>query len=162
MPDRPTDLPIELHELWDHCVAGFALGEDSFHGPEHWRNVYANAMELARDTDGTEVEVVRLFAILHDARRVNEDSDPDHGPRAADLAAELCGTLFDLDDARLAVLCEACVDHDRGKVSDDATIGVCWDADRLDLPRVGIIPMPRLMSTPAGKRRAGEASLRRW
>jgi len=112
----------------------------------------------AAATDGADVQVVRLFAILHDARRWNEGSDPDHGQRAADLAADLCGTMFHLDDARLTVLREACILHDRGKVSADATTGVCWDADRLDLPRVGIAPAPRLMSTAEGKRRAGN----RW
>jgi hypothetical protein len=31
------------------------------------------------------------------------------------------------------------------------TIGVCWDADRLDLPRVGTRPTSDRMSTPYGK-----------
>ena len=153
---RPSDLPRELRDLWDHNVSGFALGAHSFHGPRHWRNVYFNAIDLVAATNGADIEVVRLFAILHDARRWNEGSDPDHGQRAADLAVELCGTLFELDDARLTVLCDACILHDRGKVSSDATTGVCWDADRLDLPRVGIAPAPRLMSTAEGKRRAGK------
>jgi uncharacterized protein len=156
MAHRPTDLPNELHELWDRCVAGFALGEQSIHGPRHWRNVYFNAIELASQTHGADRQIVRLFAILHDACRLNDGHDPDHGPRAADLAAALCGTFFELDDARLAVLRDACIGHDRGRVSSDPTIGTCWDADRLDLPRVGIIPIPRLMSTGAGKRRAGK------
>jgi len=30
-----------------------------------------------------------------------------------------------------------------------ATVGCCWDADRLDLPRVGIVPEARFMSTPS-------------
>ena len=154
MHDRPSDLPRELIELWDHCVGGFALGEDSFHGPRHWRNVYLNAIDLAQLTDGADVGIVRLFAVLHDARRLNEGHDPDHGQRAADLAGQLCGTLFELDEPRLSILTTACILHDRGQVSSDLTIGVCWDADRLDLPRVGIAPAPRLMSTEAGKRRA--------
>jgi hypothetical protein len=32
------------------------------------------------------------------------------------------------------------------------TIGCCWDADRLDLSRVGIEPDTELMSTDAGRR----------
>jgi len=31
------------------------------------------------------------------------------------------------------------------------SIGTCWDADRLDLGRVGVIPSVNFMSTPAGK-----------
>jgi hypothetical protein len=34
-------------------------------------------------------------------------------------------------------------------VSADGTIGTCWDADRLDLPRVGIWPSAALLSTDA-------------
>ena len=29
-----------------------------------------------------------------------------------------------------------------------ATVGCCWDADRLDLPRVGVAPTAEFMSTP--------------
>jgi uncharacterized protein len=112
-------------------------------------------MQLVAESNGAaDVTVVRLFAILHDARRLNEGSDPDHGQRAANLAMELRGLQFELDDARLQILRTACLLHDRGQVSDDATIGACWDADRLDLPRVGIAPARRFMSTSAGRRRA--------
>ena len=34
-------------------------------------------------------------------------------------------------------------------MSDDPTIGTCWDADRLHLPRVSIEPNPAFFSTPA-------------
>ncbi|MCA9794566.1 MAG: hypothetical protein KC910_22315, partial [Candidatus Eremiobacteraeota bacterium] len=45
-------------------------------------------------------------------------------------------------------------DHEKGRVSQDPTIGACWDADRLDLDRVGKAPDPDLMSTPTGKKLA--------
>ncbi len=51
----------------------------------------------------------------------------------------------------LATLAHAMRHHDRGQVSDDPLVGTCWDADRLDLPRVGITPDPRLMSTASGQ-----------
>ena len=34
------------------------------------------------------------------------------------------------------------------------TIGTCWDADRLDLGRVGVIPSVDFMSTQDGKEAA--------
>ncbi|TML82741.1 MAG: hypothetical protein E6G09_09645, partial [Actinobacteria bacterium] len=43
---------------------------------------------------------------------------------------------------------------DRGLTTTNPTIGCCWDADRLDLGRVGIEPDPELMSTIAGPERA--------
>jgi hypothetical protein len=48
----------------------------------------------------------------------------------------------------------ACRTHTDGTVSRDATVGVCFDADRLDLVRVGIEPDPKLMSTAAGRESA--------
>jgi uncharacterized protein len=39
-------------------------------------------------------------------------------------------------------------------VSEHPTIGTCWDADRLDLGRVGARPDPKYMSTEARKRAA--------
>jgi uncharacterized protein len=48
----------------------------------------------------------------------------------------------------------ACQIHTDGTTSTDATVGVCFDADRLDLGRVGIEPDSELMSTDAGRKRA--------
>jgi uncharacterized protein len=55
--------------------------------------------------------------------------------------------------AQVETLCAALVDHDRGLVSDDPTVGVCWDGDRLDLTRLGVRPRPELLSTVAAKQR---------
>jgi hypothetical protein len=41
--------------------------------------------------------------------------------------------------------------HTDGHITDDPLVGACWDADRLDLPRVGIAPDPRYLSTQAGR-----------
>jgi uncharacterized protein len=41
--------------------------------------------------------------------------------------------------------------HTSGLTSPDPTIGTCWDADRLDIGRVGITPCGHYMSTVAGK-----------
>lgn len=42
-------------------------------------------------------------------------------------------------------------DHDKGETTTDPTIGCCWDADRLDLGRVGKKPDPAYMSTMLGR-----------
>jgi uncharacterized protein len=39
--------------------------------------------------------------------------------------------------------------HSGGEVSTNKTIQTCWDADRLDLGRVGIIPAPKYLSKKA-------------
>lgn len=147
---------VDFALLWDQLSRGFHLGPNSMHGPSHWRRVEEHGIRLARATAGADLVVVRLFAVFHDAERVNEHTDPDHGRRAADLVRRLHGQGFQLHDAQLQTLCEACSRHADGDVTDDPTIGCCWDADRLDLPRVGIEPHRDFMSTAVGK------SLARW
>ena len=118
------------------------------HGPKHWLQVEKNTIMLGEHTPGCDLEVARLFALLHDCRRQNEGSDPEHGARAAEFAQELSDRgMLGLDAAQLATLKHALIHHNGGQVSDDPTIGVCWDADRLDLPRVGTMPAIDLMST---------------
>lgn len=126
--------------------------EYSVHGPWHWEKVEKNALILAKKTLGADKLVAQLFALIHDTQRQNENDDPEHGHRSAAYAEELFkqGKL-EISKEQLAVLMEACKYHNDGQITDDPTIGVCWDADRLDLTRVGIIPNPELLSTQAGK-----------
>lgn len=146
-------MQIDFPELWRVLTVHFALGEWSLHGPNHWKNVERNGLALAAVT-GADLVVVRLFAVFHDAERQNESYDPEHGQRAAKFAQQLHGTLFTVSDEQLNQLCFACIWHHQGQVTGDATIGTCWDADRLDLPRVGVRPHPSKMSTLEGKRLA--------
>ena len=95
--------------------------------------------------------VIALFSLLHDACRDNEYEDPDHGKRGADLAAHLHGKLFDATSEELALLTDACERHSFGLTKADVTIQTCWDADRLDLGRVGIKPHPKYLCTAAAK-----------
>ena len=127
------------------------------HGVEHSRRVLDRGRELADATPGADPLVVAAFAALHDAERRNDGRDPDHGARAATLARRLAAThILDLEPGQLETLCNALERHDRGLVSANATIGVCWDADRLDLIRIGKTPSIQLLSTPAAKRRVPE------
>jgi uncharacterized protein len=141
----------DLTRLWDHVEGQFALGAHSLHGPSHWRRVERHGRLLAAGTRGADLLVVRLFAVLHDSKRIDEGTDWGHGERGAELAKALRGKLFALDDARLRTLVVACEGHEKGRVSDDPTVGACWDADRLDLTRVGARPDERYMSTATGK-----------
>ena len=120
------------------------------HGAGHWARVLENGVRLASLT-GAHLEVVTLFAVFHDSRRVNEGYDPEHGRRGADLAAALRGTLFVLDDDAFELLRTACIHHTDGKTMADVSVQTCWDADRLDLGRVGIKPHPKRLCTKAAK-----------
>ena len=92
-----------------------------------------------------------LFSVFHDACRRNDHHDPRHGPRAGALVQELAPFLTTLDASETSLLVEACTGHTDGRTHDDSTIGACWDADRLDLARVGIRPHVRYLSTEAAR-----------
>jgi len=121
------------------------------HGVVHWARVLENGMRLAENT-GANVEVVQLFAVIHDSRRQNEVTDPEHGPRAAEFAMELRGGVFDLDEHEFRLLHKACHGHSHERTHPDVTIQTCWDSDRLDLGRVGIMPHPSRLCTEVAKR----------
>jgi uncharacterized protein len=144
----PSPVP-DLEALLDACRSGAALLESDTHGERHWRAVARAALEITREDDAPDPVVLLLFAVLHDCRRELETRDPEHGPRAADVAVELRRRgLFVITDEQFAQLDEACRLHDTGAVSDDPTIGACYDADRLNLTRLGITPDPAFLSRP--------------
>ena len=126
--------------------------ESPWHGEEHWRCVAATGLELAAATDGADRALVFCFGLLHDTRRENEAVDRGHGSRAADAAELRDEDALRLEDSRFRSLVTALRLHSDGRVSTNPTIGTCWDADRLHLPRVGIEPDFALFSTEAARR----------
>ncbi len=132
-------------------LADYALPWNGIHGVSHWARVYENGLFLARKT-GANLEVVRLFALFHDARRVNEWDDRDHGLRGAEFARTLHGRLFELSEPEFQLLHRACAGHTDELTHPDPTIQTCWDSDRLDLGRVGIKPHPSRLCTEAARK----------
>lgn len=149
---------IDLDHLWKLAIGQYYSSEYSLHGPDHWRRVERNGLVLARRT-GADVDVVRLFAVFHDCRRLDDAGDEEHGARGAEFAQELRGKAFDLPDDRFELLRYACIWHTAQLHHPDPTIGTCWDADRLDLGRVGAAPKPEFMSTEFGREIAAFGSL---
>jgi uncharacterized protein len=123
------------------------LHQSYIHGDQHWRAVAEVGLKLTADVRRADAMVVFLFAVFHDSMRVNEVEDPGHGQRGAELAEEFQGRYFQLPADRLGVLVEACSGHTDVRFSDDATIGVCFDSDRLNLWRVGKTPEAKYLST---------------
>jgi len=124
---------------------------DGIHGGAHMARVLENGLRVA-DESGSNVEVVTLFAYLHDSKRMNNGKDPEHGARGADFAKTLRGSLITLDDAAFDLLEYAIRHHTDGMTEADVTVQTCWDADRLDLGRIGIKPDPAYLCTPTAKR----------
>ena len=128
----------------------FALEWTGIHGAPHWSRVHENGLRLAELT-GAKANVIELFAFMHDSRRVNDGHDPEHGLRAAEFARSLAGSVFELEPVDLELLVTACRDHSDGRNEGDITVLTCWDADRLDLGRVGIKPHPDRLCTQAAR-----------
>ncbi len=151
-----SDIIVDFPKLWKQLSLRYSSDRITIHGPDHWKRVEENGLQLAQETPDADVIVIKLFAVFHDSQRMNDWADPDHGPRAAKLVKKKQGSWFEITDSQLDLLVEACRFHTEGTTHNDPTIGCCWDADRLDLDRVNIIPHPEFMSTECGKRLAVE------
>lgn len=162
---RESRTPLNLAPIVRAILAEYPLPVEGYHGVTHWARVLENGLWLCERT-GADADVVRLFAVFHDSRRINESYDPGHGRRGAEFAAALRGELYELSDSRFALLERACSGHTDERTHADITIATCWDADRLDLGRIGMTPEPDLLCTdvarqPESIRRAhGRASFR--
>ena len=137
-------------DLMSVIEQGYALRLDGIHGSAHWARVRNNGLRLARET-GANPQIVELFAFLHDSQRLNDGHDPQHGARAARFAASLRSSHLDLSDGDFELLRFACEFHTDGLTEADVTVQTCWDADRLDLGRIGIAPDPHRLCTCAAK-----------
>ena len=144
--NQRIDKPALIRYLRDQ----FCLDWHGIHGIRHWSRVRYNGLLMARENDAS-VHVVELFAFFHDARRFNDHRDPEHGIRGAELAWQLKDRFFEASDQEMALLTEACYEHSNGLIESDITVQTCFDADRLDLARVGIMPNPLYLCTDQAK-----------
>ncbi|MBI4967721.1 MAG: hypothetical protein HZC25_06335 [Rhodospirillales bacterium] len=126
----------------------FRLDWRGLHGFGHWARVCERGLGLAARR-GADPLLVELFAYLHDSQRESDGDDRGHGERAAAYAAALNTSFFDLGVTDLDRLCRAIRFHSDGLMEADSTLQTCWDADRLDLGRVGHQPSSRLLSPEA-------------
>ena len=147
----PPDPELDLEALLARVHERATNLASRLHGEEHWRCVAATARDLHEHEPLADPLLGFLFGLLHDTMREHDGYDRAHGPRAAALAETLHaeGALPLADDA-LAELLDALARHADGEVSDRPTTGLCWDADRLHLPRVGTTPATRFLSSPLG------------
>lgn len=154
LSEKGSNVPsIVSKALMQTILEQNALPWYSVHGISHWARVFENGNQLAQIT-GAKIEVVQLFAVFHDSKRENDR----HGQHGAEYAATLRGTLFNLSDEDFDLLYTACAHHTDSLTEGDITVQTCWDADRLDLGRVGIRPDPKYLCTDAAK----DATLIDW
>lgn len=129
----------------------YLLNLDGIHGLKHWIRVWNIGSELAKTT-GADMDVVRYFAFLHDVCREDDDLDLFHGVRSAKLIKKVLQPEYlHLPEEEIKLLEFAVQRHTYGMREAHPTVQTCWDADRLDLGRVGIMPHPSRLCTEAAK-----------
>lgn len=140
------------------------------HGVAHWTRVHRYGLLLAETLELSESEkiAVALFGWTHDLARTDDGGGNQHSIDGAEYVAHVTNTLFsDFPKDTLTIVQNAIRYHSDGMNAEEAlyslslandsswsrsailnTIGCCWDADRLDLLRLGIVPRESKMSTP--------------
>jgi uncharacterized protein len=141
---------MRYRKLWRDVSKNKRSASSPIHGLAHWKRVFENGLIIAKET-GANIELVELFALFHDSCRLNDGKDPDHGRRAAAWVASMRSDLQDLLEDLFQVLLVALRDHTHVRHTDNIHIATCWDADRLDLDRVGKTPKEEFMNTKIGK-----------
>lgn len=142
--------------LKEKVIREFKLDIDGDHGFTHWERVYQNTLMLAKHYSISS-DVFELFALLHDCKRQNEFEDPAHGKRAASYIKDLMneGLITHLSNEDKKRLVFACSNHTntnkRVKLYSDLVVQICFDADRLDIGRVGIVPEEHYFQTNYAK-----------
>lgn len=130
------------------------LFKSPIHGFAHWQTVESNGLYLASFT-GADPLVITFFAYFHDCMRENEWEDPAHGPRGARYARD-SGLMESLNPVQRKQFLVACSGHTFGRRARCVTVATCWDADRLDLGRVGVLPDSNYLFSNEAKRIADE------
>jgi len=143
-------IPLITEENLELLAVESAFYNSPVHGIHHWRTVERNGLYLSQ-FNNADRSVVSYFSFFHDCKRENENSDPEHGPRAVEFL-KYHRSKISLNDRQFKQLCRACSGHTFGGIASDVTVATCWDADRLDLDRVGIKRDHRYFSSEEAKR----------
>ena len=144
-----------IEALRERVLADPTARTHGLHGTSHWDRVERNGLYLCRFVPA-DATVVRLFSLLHDCQRRNDHIDPEHGPRAVAYVEALGREALGIDAAQWVLLERAMRFHTNGTDPDDITVSVCWDADRLDIGRVGMPVLARFLFNDEAIRIAAE------
>ncbi len=137
---------VNLEAVWYRVLKDTPVAYYSIHGPEHWARVERNGLYVAQKTEADKT-IVQLFAVFHDCMRWNDAVDPGHGHRGAEYAVQIKDELINIPPDDFDKFYYACEWHTDKQTTDDITIAACWDADRLDIGRVGYILDPQFMNS---------------
>ena len=144
----------ELESLREFCVSRWPEKMGATHGIEHWDRVAMFGKMLYQE--GADKDVIACFAYLHDSERKDNGIDMEHGLRASLFIDTIRDSyLKSLSDEQIETLKTACEMHTVVSRTGDITVNICFDSDRMDLLRVGILPVPERMATKQGAELVG-------
>lgn len=149
-----------IENIQAYALENFQLDPSGIHGLTHWYGVQAFGRAILKGDGRDSSEnllLVDLFGLLHDVARFEDGRDPDHGVRAG-VIVRMLDRLERVSSDIVENLVRACETHVTGKRPENYIIGVCWDADRLDLSRFHWDIDQDLISTKAGRQIASDLS----
>ena len=139
--------------LLDKLIDEKPILQSSIHGLAHYHNVYEAGLDIGTHYKA-DLKVIKYFAYLHDCCRLNEDTDPQHGKRAAQWIRNNLEFIH-LNSSQIELLLRAREMHTYAKpyYKDvyDITIQCCFDADRSDIGRVNLEVNPDYLFTNYAK-----------
>ena len=109
--------------------------------------VAAAGIRLLRDSGEGIPTLVLTFALFHDSMRLHDGGDSQHGVRAAAFLRSVPQELIRIPADGMDVVTSALEQHSGAKTSSEPSTAICWDADRVNLWRLGIEPHPQYLST---------------
>lgn len=142
----PPSVQMTWPELIREVVAQAPLSDSPIHGEKHWMSVAKTAFLISDLTGYADKASLLGFALFHDSRRFYDQADPDHGLRAGVYAEQHEGLLQVMGHDKRNDIAEACSSHNWPDTSQDTFTGICLDADRINLIRLGRRINPSYMS----------------
>lgn len=141
---------LDLINKINHTCEGLCVSSSTnIHGLHHLCRVAYLAGRFAASMH-TCVESAVVGGYLHDCARQDDGDGNAHAHDSANLACQIMKSYyFHLDIERI---CSGIYCHADGTTTADPLIGCIWDADRIDLTRLGIEVNEEFLSTDIGKR----------
>jgi len=148
---KKEEILLIAKETEDLLVPFCSCGSLGLHGLSHLRRVAILSGRLASAT-GEDVEAAVVMGFLHDGARTDDKGGNGHAHDSAVLARQLLKMFYPHLEADR--ICDAIARHADGEVTGDTLTACLWDADRLELKRIGRTIDLDLLSTRVAKRLA--------
>lgn len=146
---------LDDEEVIDMCLKFYTM-RIGIHGESHIRNVVKLAKRISRRECPQYTNDVIVGAALHDVGRRDDFGGNEHAVRGSRIAKGVIKSYW--PNLHADKIVEAIKYHTGGLTTSDPLIGSIWDADRLDLVRLGKRIDISLLSTKTAKKILEELS----